>query len=151
MVPSEEILGLLVTIAYQSLYIQSVKIYKTLVLPTFQFVLLAMVAVAATQYQPGSDRDAQTSKNEAAIDDSFVTDVETSNGIVIKSYGESLPGPEPETSTSRQKGSYDYVVPDSRTSGVVWVADENGFRAISVVIWESANGQSAPTAFQDAQ
>ena len=123
------------------------------VLPIFQYVLLALAAVAAAQYQPGSDRDAQTIKNlyEAAIDDSFVTDVETSNGIIIKSYGESLPGPEPETGTSRQKGSYEYVAPDGRTIRVDWVADEYGYRATSDVIPEGADGQSAPTAFQDPQ
>ncbi|KAF0297768.1 hypothetical protein FJT64_004811 [Amphibalanus amphitrite] len=59
------------------------------------FVLFALVAVAACQYVPGSDKEAQIVKNlyEAAVDNSFVTDVETSNGILVKAYGESLPGP----------------------------------------------------------
>ena len=114
----------------------------------FQLVLLALAAVAASQYVPGSDRDAQVVRNlyEAAIDDSFVTDVETSNGIVIKSYGESLPGPEPESGTSRQKGSYEYVDPEGRTVRVEWEADEFGYRARSDVIPEGADGQGAVAA-----
>ena len=103
------------------------------------------MAASQDEYQAGSDKDAQIVKNlyEAAIDESYVTDVETSNGILIKSYGESLPGDEPETGTSRQKGSYSYVAPDGRTISVQWEADEFGYRATSDVIPEGADGQAA--------
>ncbi|XP_043204060.1 cuticle protein CP14.6-like [Amphibalanus amphitrite] len=114
------------------------------------FVLFALVAVAACQYVPGSDKEAQIVKNlyEAAVDNSFVTDVETSNGILVKAYGESLPGPEPETGTSRQSGSYQYVAPDGQTIRVEWEADERGYRATSDVIPEGADGRAAATGEQ---
>ncbi|KAF0297767.1 Pupal cuticle protein [Amphibalanus amphitrite] len=100
------------------------------------FVLFALVAVAACQYVPGSDKEAQILKNEfeQAIDNSYRSDVETTNGIVQQAAGESIPGPEPETGTSRQKGSYQYVTPEGQTIRVDWEADEFGYRAVSDAI-----------------
>ncbi|XP_037084401.1 pupal cuticle protein-like [Pollicipes pollicipes] len=100
------------------------------------FVFAVLVAVAAAQYVPGSDKNAETIKNEfeQAIDNSYRSDVETSNGIIMKSAGESLPGPEPETGTLRVSGSYQYVSPEGKTIQVNWEADENGYRATSDAI-----------------
>ena len=106
-------------------------------------MLFALVAVAACQYVPGSDKQAQIIRNdfEAAVDNSYKSDVETSNGILVQSYGESLPGPEPETGNSRQSGSYQYTAPDGQLIRVDWVADDKGYRATSDVIPEGADGQ----------
>ena len=115
-------------------------------LHVFQLVLFALVAVAACQqYVPGSDKLAKTLENEfeQALDDSFRSRVLTENGIEIESYGESLKGPEPETGTSRQKGSYEYTSPEGKKIRVEWEADERGYRATSDVIPEGADGKAA--------
>ncbi|KAF0297771.1 Larval cuticle protein LCP-17 [Amphibalanus amphitrite] len=101
-------------------------------------LLAALVSVAAAtpQYVRGSDVNARTIKNEfeQAIDNSYRSEVETDNGIVIQAQGESLPGPEPETGSMSMSGTYEYTAPNGQRIRVDWVADENGYRATSDVI-----------------
>ena len=94
------------------------------------------VSAAAQLYQQGSDKDAQIVKNEfeQAIDQSYRSEVETSNGIYQSSAGESIPGPLPETGTTRQKGSYSYKTPEGVVIRVDWEAGEEGYRAYSDAI-----------------
>ena len=72
-------------------------------------IVLALVAVAAAQeqgYAAGSDRDAETIKNDFEMDEAggFVADMETSNSIQQGAEGTSFPGGEPETGSYEMSG-----------------------------------------------
>ncbi|XP_037074669.1 cuticle protein CP14.6-like [Pollicipes pollicipes] len=53
---------------------------------------------------------------------------ELDNGQRVEQVGRVQPGPEPETGSISQQGSYQFVGDDGNTYEVSYVADENGFQ-----------------------